>query len=161
MSNIQTDTQETEKISPPPPALLSSADGHYRFSLAILGWESTVMPCTRYDEWIICELTLHTPELETTLKGPYLLRFEVFDLKTAVEECLQNQEEFTFQSDFIETAFKINLQSLNSNTAVSISFKDPESKPAHIQTQFQVASEQLSVFIQGLELQLKDFYSVL
>jgi len=160
MSDTQTDTQESEKLSPPLPALLSSTDGRYRFSLAILGWESTVMPCTRYDEWILCELTLHTPEADTVLNGPYMLRFEVFDLKTAVKKCLQSQE-FIFQSDFMETAFKINLQSLDSQTAVLISFKPPESKTSIVHAQFQAGPEQLSIFMKGLELQLEDFYSVL
>jgi len=160
MSNIQTDTQETERLGPPLPALLSSTDGQYRFSLAILGWESTVMPCTRYDEWIICSLSLKTPDNEKNFEGPFMLRHEVVDLKSAVEHCLK-PDGYTFQSDFMETAFKINLQSLDSNTTVLIHLQSPESKQNSINAQFQTNLEALSQFVKGLELQLEDFYSVL
>jgi hypothetical protein len=157
-----------------PPALLVSGDGHIHFALSILGWETTIMPCTRYDEWIICRLALKTPSVEEHIEGPWMLRHEVADLKVAVEKCLQANAA-PFHSDFLETVLKIDLEPGEESTSVCLSLKKPEteshatenqaretSESSLLQTvQFQANAAELTAFAQGLALQLEDFYSVL
>jgi hypothetical protein len=142
-----------------PPAVLRSVDGRGFFSLSILGWEHAGAACTRYDEWVICCLTLKTLALEETVEGPCLLRHEVADLLSAVQNCL-TPEAYSFQSDYMETVLKISLEPVPGVTTVSVSLKTPAAQS--LQTaQFVSDVACLSSFAKGLERQLEGFYSVL
>src|SRR5690349_12934844 len=90
-----------------PPAALASEDGQVCFTLVLLAWETALLPCTRYDEWLVARLALRTPEASREAEGAFLLRFEVEEIlraarTTAVSAC-------RFESDFLEPVLTFRL----------------------------------------------------
>lgn len=96
-------------LPPLRPAVLVSQDGQTRFSILLLRWETALLPCTRYDEWLECHLSLSTLHDSRTVEGPFVLRFEVEEIFNAAQKAaLGNFSEF--QSDFLEPVLRFQLQ---------------------------------------------------
>lgn len=92
----------------PPPAELVSMDGKTGFELEVLKWETGQFPCSRYDEWLICELTTFNQGQKQTFKGPFLLRHELEDWMAAAQK-LSTGQSGHFQSDFLEPVIRVEL----------------------------------------------------
>lgn len=102
-------TPETADESlPVPPAELVSLDGKNGVQFEILKWETGQFPCSRYDEWLICELTAFNNGLKQTFKGPFLLRHEIEEWLDASIK-LGSGQDGGFRSDFLEPVLKIEM----------------------------------------------------
>jgi hypothetical protein len=98
----------TPVLPPLRPAVLVSQDGQTRFSILLLRWETALLPCTRYDEWLECHLGVSTLHDSRVLEGPFLLRFEVEEIFNAAQQAALGN--FTaFQSDFLEPVLRFQL----------------------------------------------------
>ncbi len=97
-----------EEETSPPPAVLTSLDKQSRFQLEIIKWETGILPCTRYDEWLVCRAKLDTDGQTTLEEGPFLLRHEIEEWIEAMGQLIEGQQA-GFQSDFLEPILKIGL----------------------------------------------------
>jgi hypothetical protein len=177
ISNHLSDPQENQTLLPP--AILQSDDQTTYFSMQLIRWETPLLPCTRYDEWLVCRLTLsHKKDgLTKTLseEGPFLLRHEVEEIFTAVQTILRSPEK-QFRSDFLEPILIFQLQpsplrlSSNAIAQVNISLKAPnpgqstssKHPTSNLQEMtFQVAAPELQTFSQQLAQHLDAFPSLL
>lgn len=91
-----------------PAAELVAQDGQSGLRFEILKWETGHFPCSRYDEWLICELTAFVNGQKQTYKGPFLLRHEVEEWLEAVAR-LGEGKSGSFQSDFLEPVLKLEM----------------------------------------------------
>lgn len=105
-SRSQEDTLDVNSLDVPS---LHSTNGNYSLSIILLGWESP-FPCTLYDEWIQCQITLTSPLGDIRVERPCILRFEV----EAIAEGLQrlsgiDRQTPGFQSDFLEPVLQLGM----------------------------------------------------
>ncbi|WP_373533108.1 thioesterase family protein [Vampirovibrio sp.] len=106
------DFSPPEKNTPNPPltvpmAELLSADGQSGFRFEILKWETGQFPCSRYDEWLICQISAFAPhQAPQTYKGPFLLRHEIEEWLEAATRLGKGQSG-SFQSDFLEPVLEL------------------------------------------------------
>jgi hypothetical protein len=91
-------------------AVLKDVNKRNWFSLMIHGWAST-SPCTRYDEWMICQAELNMDGDFTRHKGPFLLRYEIEELAQGLTALIDGQEE-TFSSSFLASILSVNAERL-------------------------------------------------
>jgi fluoroacetyl-CoA thioesterase len=88
----------------PPPAVLNAMSGQHTFSLEVLKWETGMFPCTRYDEWLICRLSLNQGQYE----GPCLLHYEIEEWIEAIRT-LADGTRSGYQSDFLEPVLTVQM----------------------------------------------------
>lgn len=91
-----------------PPAELMAVDGKSGFQFEILKWETGQFPCSRYDEWLVCELNAFINGQKETYKGPFLLRHEIEEWLEAATR-LGSGKSGGFQSDFLEPVLKLEM----------------------------------------------------
>lgn len=104
--------EESPETQNPPPAVLRSTDGQQTLTMEVLRWETGSLPCTRYDEWLVCRVQA---EGRAPLEGPFLLRYEIEEWITALEGLLQGKSA-SYQSDFLESMLKLRIEARGSNT---------------------------------------------
>lgn len=92
----------------PPPAALLEQTGQTGLRLEILKWETGQFPCSRYDEWLVCQLeSLHQGACQV-YKGPFLLRHEIEDWLNACQK-IASGEMTHYRSDFLEPVLSIEM----------------------------------------------------
>jgi predicted thioesterase len=96
-----------------PAAELVAQDGQSGLRFEILKWETGHFPCSRYDEWLICELTAFVNGQKQTYKGPFLLRHEIEEWQEAATR-LGEGKSGSFQSDFLESVLKLEMMASGS-----------------------------------------------
>jgi len=151
--------EDSEAVPAPPPAMLISRNGQEQLQVEIIQWESGMFACTRYDEWLICQVQLITPEAQHTHQGAFLLRYELEEWMDAVQAMSQNQRN-AFISDFLEPVFKIQIaEGEVGEWACSFQLSPPEQE-SH-QLSMIVNSAALQAFAKALADQLEGFPSQL
>lgn len=104
------DTEQNSEAGPkfPPPALLTDEGGQTGLQLELLQWETNQLPCSRYDEWLICHITVDENDASTAFEGPFLLRHEIEDWLNACQAIVSG-ERSQFRSDFLESVLKVEM----------------------------------------------------
>jgi fluoroacetyl-CoA thioesterase len=158
--------KDTETVSDrpdaPPPAILSSMDGQIQFCFEVLSWENP-LPCTRYDEWLVCRAALKSTSRQNTQEGPFLLRFEIEEWIHGLEEVLRGNT-YEFQSDFMEPRLKFDMIAMREarfQVAIQLSEHSQPGKEsmAEVQAEFRFTVDSLQLFIRQMTLQMEGFYS--
>ena len=143
------------------PAELLSEDGQTRFTLEVLRWEMGLLPCTRYDEWLIVRLELYTSAASRSVEGAFLLRFEVDEIRHAVQNASESLD-VRFTSDFLEPILTFGLcpQDAQPATQVNITLMMPDEPTAPpLSGSLLLSPEKLAVFQAQLAAQLEGFPS--
>ena len=160
-------TEATSALPPLRPAVLVSEDGQTRFSILLLRWETALLPCTRYDEWLVCHLSLTTLHDECAVEGPFLLRFEVEEIFNAAQKAALGNFS-SFQSDFLEPVltFQFQKEAVTGTLHAQITLTPPEApentaKREQISVQMQVSPATLQALCTPLAEQLESFLSLL
>jgi fluoroacetyl-CoA thioesterase len=155
-----------EEVEAPPPAELLSADGNTRFSLELLKWETGLFPCTRYDEWLVCRLTLQQGSETQQTEGPFLLHFEVEEWLYTLQGLLDNTLTY-FESDFLEPVLKVRFNKdkdasqYQVHIALSPMSSSEQEASAPMQADFSCTDQHFRIFIAQLDTQLEGFLSKL
>lgn len=148
----------------PPPAELVSTDGKTGFTLEILKWETGQFPCSRYDEWLICEITAFQNGQRQTFKGPFLLRHELEEWKEAAFN-LSTGAGGRFQSDFLEPVVRLELRAGEPKSPcqhilhLSQIGEQPQNKQSSLTLPMEVSTPMLAHFAQQFTEQLEGFPS--
>lgn len=156
--------QQTEnEPNNPPPAELLATDGKSGFELEIVKWETGQFPCSRYDEWLICEVTAFHNGQKQTLKGPFLLRHELEEWMSAAKK-LGTGQGGRFQSDFLEPVIRIELIAGEPGVCqhilqLSQVGDQPQDKQNTLTLRMDVSEKMLTHFANQLEDQLEGFPS--
>ncbi|WP_303672687.1 thioesterase family protein [Vampirovibrio chlorellavorus] len=162
------DTEQNSEAGPkfPPPAPLMDEDGQTGLQLELLQWETNQLPCSRYDEWLICRITVAENGTRTTFEGPFLLRHEIEDWLSASQP-LASGESARFRSDFLEPILRVEMDRQPNGwcqCALRVQALDgtPSSAhPAPVHLTLSVSPENLTRFCQALIDQLAAFPSLL
>lgn len=142
---------------PPEPAVLVSMDGRERFTLDVLRWEAGSLPCTRYDEWLICRAVLSRDGENFPVEGAFLLRYEIEEWLNGAK-ALANEEKSEFRSDFLEPVLKVEMMAPGAGQIqLSLTLTPPE-QPGRTLI-FSVPDAALPGFIRRLEAQVEGFPS--
>lgn len=146
----------------PPLAQLASIDGRNRLTLDILRWESGTMACTRYDEWLVCRLTLETPARSESHEGAFLLRHEIEDWLAAIDE-MSRSARSAYQSDFLEPVLAVWMEASEPGEfIVKLTLaRAAENAPSPLVLAMEVSRQSLTTFTRQLEAQLEGFASKL
>jgi predicted thioesterase len=104
---VSISSKPAETITVPAAELLAQ-DGQSGLRFEILKWETGQFPCSRYDEWLICELTAFVNGQKQTYKGPFLLRHEIEEWLEASAR-LGEGKSGSFQSDFLEPVLRLEM----------------------------------------------------
>ncbi len=144
-------------------AILDSRDGKTQFGLVLLKWESR-LPCTRYDEWLVCEMTLFQEDQpELLYKAPFLLRYEVEELIQGLIQVI-NRGTDDFRSDFLESVLQVQAITQGSDVQVSLNLMIPAQEKGAVTSSsacMTVTRAALERFARQLEVQLSGFPSLL
>lgn len=146
----------------PPLAVLSSMDGRNRMTLDVLRWETGTLACTRYDEWLICRLTLETPTRSESHEGAFLLRCELEEWLKAIEELGSNARS-AYASDFMEPVLAVWIEASEPGefgVRLTLS-RSVESELPPVTVAMDVSSQALGAFTRQLHAQLEGFASKL
>jgi hypothetical protein len=150
-----------EAVTPQTPsAVLISEDGQVCFTLTLLAWETALLPCTRYDEWLVVRLALRTPEAFHEAEGAFLLRFEVEEIlhaarTAAISAC-------RFESDFLEPvlAFRLRKAEDSSFAQAHITLTPPDAPASEpVAASLTLSEASLSAFAVQVAEQLEGFPS--
>jgi hypothetical protein len=146
-----------------PPASLISVDGKMGFKFEILKWETGQFPCSRYDEWLICELTALQNGQWHSFKGPFLLRHEIEEWREAALK-LSKGAGGGFQSDFLEPVLTLNLAAgepgeCQCTLKLSEPADTPQEGPSHLTLRLEISEKALGIFADQLSEQLEGFPS--
>ncbi len=98
-------TTQTAEV---PPAVLRASDGQHGLEFEVLKWETGQFPCSRYDEWLVCQAVTHHKGASKVYKGAFLLRHEIEDWLNACQK-IATGEITHFRSDFLEPVFSIEM----------------------------------------------------
>lgn len=153
------DAQESV-VSQSSGAALVSEDGQSRFTLEILAWETALLPCTRYDEWLVVRLTLHTPKISRETEGAFLLRFEIEEILHAARQATTSA--FRFESDFLEPVLTFRLSKAKDNPSAQahIILCPPDAPASECPVAgFPLSDKNLATFAERLAGQLEGFPS--
>lgn len=111
VNNLYAASEKTDALSDtetpaPPPAVLQSTNGQQTLHFEVLRWETGSLPCTRYDEWLICRVAAsgHAP-----IEGPFLLRYEIEEWANTLKAIRQGHLP-GYQSDFLEPVLKMTVE---------------------------------------------------
>ncbi len=150
----------------PPPAPLMDELGQSGLQLELLRWETNQLPCSRYDEWLICHITVDENDASTAFEGPFLLRHEIEDWLNACQAIVSG-ERSQFRSDFLEPVLKVEMDRqpdgwCQCTLRLKVLDDTPCSQPpAPVYLTITVSPKGLSCFCQALIDQLAAFPSLL
>jgi fluoroacetyl-CoA thioesterase len=159
-SDPNNETGITQASDAPPPAELTSTDGQSQLQLEILKWETGILPCTRYDEWLICKVSLIANGFSSQEEGPFLLRHEIEDWLTISRQMMLDDQS-GFRSDFLEPVLKIEIKSAGADIWDCILNLNAPSKGkhSHPDNKIQIDRTAFQRFLTQLETQLEGFPS--
>lgn len=149
----------SDDILNPPPAVLQSIDGQQAMSFEVLRWETGSLPCTRYDEWLICRTSANEQAAHT---GPFLLRYEIEEWFTALEGIAEGKVA-SYQSDFLEPVLKVTVSAAEPGEwQWACRFSAPADRQTEsVLLKMDVTTTALKQFAEQLQSQLKGFPSLL
>lgn len=125
------------------------------FAFRVLRWENDMPGCTRYDEWLVCQVQWGT----TRHEGAFLLRYEIEEWYQACLAVLLG-EKSEYQSDFLEPVLSVQMQAeSNRQASIHVKLLRPNAQPETLQ--LQVTSANLRQFTTSLGQQLTGFPSLL
>jgi predicted thioesterase len=155
----QVSSLEAGPVQTPPPAELVSTDGQRRISLEILKWETGLLPCTRYDEWLVCRARVDQPHYE----GAFLLHYELTELRDAML-ALGAGERSGYESDFLESVLNVKIATgepgeWDCTVQLAPPAEDGGACAARPQARFTVSTSTLKQFAARLTEQLAGFPS--
>lgn len=160
-------TQQADSTIRHTDSTVRHTDSPTQFRLAVLRWETGLLPCTRYDEWLICRVALRHQGQHLTHEGAFLLRHELDEWLTAMRQLADGPAPAApFQSDFLEPVLQVQVTpdlhqtggctlTLNLNKPISSGgWSGPSLKAS-----FTLEAPTVRTFVQQLAAQLDGFPS--
>lgn len=145
-------------------ASLSSDDpGHpAAFTLSIKG-HAGASPCTRYDEWLVCDGEIRENGKQPRLhhQGPFLVRDELVEIAESLEAVAEGQKP-GYTSDFLETILGLEARRLpDGRISITVDFNPPEKRDGKQPVTLTCTTESIRRFCRHLHQQLEAHPSLL
>jgi predicted thioesterase len=147
----------------PPAAALMDDDEPVGLRLEIIKWETGQFPCSRYDEWLVCQAVTYHKDASNVYKGAFLLRHEIEEWLNACQK-MATGEMSQYRSDFLEPVFSVEMTlQPDQRCQCALSLSEPGSTPYKRQNSERITlnltQKNLSRFCKGLIDQLDGFPS--